>query len=114
MKYFTFSKNPSCKQDWLCAKITGVRTEIFQGKVGFVELGHFDKHFVKNTRKKKGPQGKIFEFYHLDTVKNYILDKKFKPKMDTIRAFFFKLRPLFSIFKKGKGRPPTLVARLNN
>ena len=25
----------------------------------FVELGHFDKHFVKNTR-KRGPSGKHF------------------------------------------------------
>ena len=24
-----------------------------QGGGGFVELGHFDKHFVKNTRKKR-------------------------------------------------------------
>ena len=99
MKYFTFSKNPSCKQDWLCAKITGVQTEIFQGRGGFVELGHFDKHFIKNTRKKKGPQGKILEFFHLDTVKNYIFDKKFKPKMDTIRAFFSNLGHFFQFSK---------------
>ena len=39
--------------------------EIFQGKVGrerrgkFVKLGHFDKDFVKNTR-KRGPAGKHF------------------------------------------------------
>ena len=59
MKYFTFSKNPSCKQDWLFAKITGVRTEIFQGKGGFLELGHFDKHFVKNTRKKRAHREKF-------------------------------------------------------
>ena len=26
--------------------------EFFQGGRGFVELGHFDKHFVKNTHKK--------------------------------------------------------------
>ena len=30
----------------------GAQPEIFQGRGGFVELGHFDKHFVKNTRKK--------------------------------------------------------------
>ena len=28
--------------------------EIFQGRGGFVKLGHSDKHFVKNFR-KKGP-----------------------------------------------------------
>ena len=26
--------------------------EIFQDRGGFVEVGHLDKHFVKNTRKK--------------------------------------------------------------
>ena len=52
IKYFTFSKNASCKQYRLCAKITGVQPEIFQGRRGFVELGHSDKHFVKNTREK--------------------------------------------------------------
>ena len=30
---------------------SGVKPEIFQGKGGFVELEHFDKHFVKNTKK---------------------------------------------------------------
>ena len=33
--------------------ISGAQPEIVQGKGVFVELGHFDKHFVKNTRKKK-------------------------------------------------------------
>ena len=37
----------------------GVQPEISQGRGGFVELGHFDKHFVKNAR-KKGPAGKSF------------------------------------------------------
>ena len=39
--------------------MTGAQPEIFQGRGGFVELGRFDKLFVKNTR-KKGPAGKIF------------------------------------------------------
>ena len=30
----------------------GAQSEIFQGREGFGELGHFDKHFVKNLRKK--------------------------------------------------------------
>ena len=36
-----------------------MQTENFQGRGGSIELGHFDKHFVKNTR-KKGPTGKHF------------------------------------------------------
>ena len=35
----------------------GAQPEIFQGKGGLVGLGHFCKHFVKNTR-KKGHAGK--------------------------------------------------------
>ena len=34
--------------------MAGAQPEIFQGKGGFVEFGHFDKNFVKITR-KKGP-----------------------------------------------------------
>ena len=34
---------------------SGAQIEIFQGRGGFVELGHFNKHFVKNTRKKVPP-----------------------------------------------------------
>ena len=30
----------------------GTQPEIFQSRGSFMELGHFDKHFVKNTRKK--------------------------------------------------------------
>ena len=37
----------------------GAQSEIFQGRGGFGELGHFDKHFVKNLR-KKGPTGEYF------------------------------------------------------
>ena len=32
-----------------------------------MELGHIDKLFVKNKR-KKAPQGKILELFHLDTL----------------------------------------------
>ena len=39
----------------------GAQPEIFQGTGGrgFLELGHFDKHFVKSTR-KRGPTKKHF------------------------------------------------------
>ena len=47
---------------------TGAQPEIFQGRGGFVKLGHFDKHFIKKSR-KTAPQGKILEFSHLDTLK---------------------------------------------
>ena len=37
--------------------VTSRLCEIFQGRGAFVELGHFDKNFTKNAR-KKGPSGK--------------------------------------------------------
>ena len=48
--------------------LTGSQPEIFQYRGGFVEFEHFDKHFVKNTR-KEGPTGKTFAFFFLDTLK---------------------------------------------
>ena len=49
-------------------RITGAQPAIFQGRESFEELGHFDKNFVKNAR-KKGTAGKILECLLLDTVK---------------------------------------------
>ena len=47
---------------------SGKQPDIFKGRGGFVEFGHFDKHFLKNTR-KIGPQGgKKFEVFLLDTL----------------------------------------------
>ena len=40
----------------------GAQPEIFQGRGGFVKLGHFDKHFVKHSR-KTSPAGRISEFF---------------------------------------------------
>ena len=49
-------------------RISCAQPEIFQGRGGFVKLGHFDKHFIK-TLGKQAPQGKILEFFLLDTLK---------------------------------------------
>ena len=54
--------------NYMHVNITGAQTEIFQGSGGLVGLGHFYKHFVKNTR-QKAPHGKIGEFFLLDTLK---------------------------------------------
>ena len=48
--------------------MAGAQPEIFQGRGGFVKLGHFDKNFIKKSRKKV-PQGKKLEFFLLDTLK---------------------------------------------
>ena len=49
----------SCQQ--IVTSLSGVRG-------GFVELEHFDKCFVKNTR-KNAAQGKILELFPLDPLK---------------------------------------------
>ena len=40
----------------------GVQQESFQGMRGFVELGHFDKRFVKNKRKRPRKE-KFWSFF---------------------------------------------------
>ena len=48
------------------------------------------------TQEKEAPQGNILEIFLLNTLKNYILNGKFNPKMGTIRAFFFQNRDNFT------------------
>ena len=50
--------------------LTGAQPNIFQGRAAFLELGHFDKHFIKKSRKKA--PGKISEFFLLDTLKTIL------------------------------------------
>lgn len=45
-----------------CKRNTGAQPEILQGRGGFMELDHFDKHFVKNKR-KRGCAWKNFGFF---------------------------------------------------
>ena len=59
-------------------------TRNFQGRGSFVELGHFDKHFVKNTTTQ---------------LHRYILNGKFTPKMDTISDFYPKSEHFFNFQK---------------
>ena len=91
-----------CKPEMRNNHILVVRKpDIFQGRRVFVELGHFDSYFVKNTR-KIGPAGKNFGFFSPKQSSIYILDEKFNAKMDTMS----KIRAIFLIFKKLQGRPP--------
>ena len=69
---------------------------------GKEELGHFDKHFVKNTG-KSDPAVKDFGFFSPRYSSSYILNRKINPKMDTIKVYFSKIRSPFSILKNGKG-----------
>ena len=48
--------------------LPGAQPELFQGRGSFVQLGHFDKHFIKKSS-KKAPQENILEFFLIDTFK---------------------------------------------
>ena len=56
LDHFAKRTMPGCR----CA----TRNTSLQGGWGFVEPGYFDKHFVKNTR-KRGPARKHFENFSL-------------------------------------------------
>ena len=80
--------------------------DIFQGRGGFAILGHFDKKFVKNT--KKGPAGKILEFFLQDTLKNTFSMEYLIQKWKLSRPFFQKNQGTFFDFQKRQERTPHL------
>ena len=43
-------------------KVTGAQPGIFQGRTGFLEQKHFDKHFMHDIQ-KKGSVGKTFPVF---------------------------------------------------
>ena len=51
-----------------------------------MELRHFNRLFVKNTR--KNATGKSFGTFLPRYSQNYTLNRRFNPRMDTIWAFF--------------------------
>ena len=93
---------------------SGKQPRMFQGRGGFVGLGHFYKHFVRNTREKCST-GKNMDVFSPRYPLNAILIEIFNSKMDTVRAFFIKSGHFFSILTIGQRRPPPhppLVKRL--
>ena len=95
------------KQKSPFSKVTGAQPEIFKGRGGFLELGHFNKPFVKNKR-EKGPVGKNLGFFCLDTVILKLhYEWKIWPKDEHNQGLFSKVRAIFSIFKKDRGGLPS-------
>ena len=86
---------------------SGAQPEIFQGRGGFMKLGHFDKHFIKKSRKKV-PHGKYLKFFPLDTLKTTFWMANLTEGWTQLGHFFPKIRALFLIFKKWQGRSPPL------
>ena len=64
MERFAKETMPECR----CATRNFSGQDGGGGARGYVELVHFDKHLVKNTR-KRGPAGKLWESFLLDTLK---------------------------------------------
>ena len=58
----------------------------FQGRGGFVELEHFDKHFVKNTRKK--PRRETFWIFFQDNIKTTFWMENLSQRWSQSRSFF--------------------------
>ena len=52
----------------------GAQPEIFQGRGGFMELGHFKNILSKTKEKKKNPLGKILEIFLIDTLKTFWIE----------------------------------------
>ena len=68
---------------------SSAQPEMFKGRGGLVGLGHFYKHVVRNTRKKRSA-GKNMGVFSPRYPRNAILNGIFNSKMDTVRAFFTK------------------------
>ena len=88
-------------------KKTRLTVANFQGRGGFMKLGHFNKHFLENSR-KNSRAGENFEVFSPRYFFNYILNGKFNLRMDTVRAFFSKSQGNFFYFQKraGENFPP--------
>ena len=77
------------------------RNQIFfrAGGGWFVELGHFDKHFVKNT-KKRVPQGNILKPFLLDTPKTIFSTENLTQRWTQSGSFFSKSGYFFRFLKR--------------
>ena len=92
--------------------ISGAQREIFQGRGGFVKLEHFDKNFIKKSR-KKAPQGRILEFFLLNTLKTTFWMANLTKGWTHSGHFFPKSGHFFWFLKKDRGglppSPPSCV-----
>ena len=81
----------------------------------FFRIRKLQQKIIYST-KKKGPGRNSLRFFLLEILKSCTLDKKFNPQMTTIRVSP-KISTLFSYFRKGQERPPSLpplLTRLEN
>ena len=88
-------------------KVTGAQPEIFQGRTGFLEQKHFDKHFMHDIQ-KKGSAGKKCLAFSSRYSLNWISSENLIPKCTQTGQFFPILEYFFVYFQKRQGKPPTL------
>ena len=81
--------------------LSGAQSEIFQGWGGFVELGQFDKLFVKD-KKKRSRREKFWSFFSQILLKLHF-EWKINAKIDLFRAFFSQNQGTFFDFQKNAG-----------
>ena len=86
-------------------KVTGAQPEIFQGRTGFLEQKHFDKHFMHDIQ-KKGSAGKNFLAFSSRYSLNCISSENLTPKCTETGQFFPILVYFLSISKKDRGNLP--------
>ena len=70
-------------------------------------------NILSKTQEKEALQGNILEFFLQNSLKNTYGKENLTQRWTQSGPFFFKIRTLFLIFKRGRGnRPFPLVARL--
>ena len=86
--------------------------KVFQSREGFLVIGYFNKHFIRNKR-KRALQGNILEFFLLDTFETTFCAENLNQRWPPTGPFFSKTA-LLSIFKKNgrAGLPSPLVEHL--
>ena len=70
-----------------------------------MEIRRFDKYSLK-SQEKKSPHDKILDFSLQDTLKTTFLMENLTQRWTLVGPFLSKIRRLFPISKKRKGRPP--------
>ena len=91
----SYVEGVGCRVPWLALLlvVSGTQPEIFQSRGGFVELGHFDKLSSKTYEKHFGA-------FSPRNSWNHILNWRFNPRMETIRAFFQNQGTFFNFQKR--------------
>ena len=88
-----------------------------------MELGHFDRHFVKNKSLfyfcfwrsvyQNDLVENILEFFFWDTLQTTFLNEKPNPRVDAIRTILYKISTLFWFSKRaGETSSFPLIVRL--